>query len=79
MRELNDFFSRVYPPEEQVVKLDVGGVLFTTSVHTLRKYPDSLLALLFSAQHKLNRNDSDYVFLDRNGKIFGYVLDWLRR
>lgn len=79
LRELAEFFLHVNPREEQVVKLNVGGVLLTTSANTLRKYPDSLLAILFAEGNKPNCDSSGCVFLDRNGRIFSYVLDWMRR
>lgn len=77
--ELAAFLFRVNPREEHVVKLNVGGVLLTTSVQTLCKYPDSLLSILFADGNELNRDSSGCVFLDRNGKVFSYMLDWLRR
>jgi len=33
--------------------LQIGGSVYTTSTQTLRRYPDSLLGLMFSGRHEL--------------------------
>ena len=35
------------------VKLNVGGTKFETTLSTLTRYPDSLLAAMFSGRHKV--------------------------
>jgi hypothetical protein len=60
------------------VKLDVGGVHFTTSVTTLMTEPDSMLAAMFSGRHQLEKDDDGRVFIDRDGELFKYVLQFLR-
>lgn len=60
------------------VKLDVGGVHFTTSLTTLMTEPDSMLAAMFSGRHELEKDDDGRVFIDRDGELFKYVLQYLR-
>ncbi|ELR13903.1 K+ channel tetramerization subfamily protein [Acanthamoeba castellanii str. Neff] len=60
------------------VKLDVGGVHFTTSLTTLMTEPDSMLAAMFSGRHELEKDDDGRVFIDRDGELFNYVLQYLR-
>lgn len=48
-----------------VVELSVGGVLFTTRLCTLRRYPDSLLAAMFSGKYRLDHDEAYRVFIDR--------------
>jgi len=60
------------------VKLDVGGVKFSTTTTTLCAYPQSMLAAMFSGRHDLHPDDDGYVFLDRDGELFKYILRWLR-
>ena len=62
------------------VELNVGGVMYTTSVDTLVKQPDSLLASLFkdSSKSRLVRDSKGKVFIDRDGVLFRYILDYLR-
>ena len=62
------------------IELNVGGVMYTTSLDTLLKQPDSLLASLFkeSPQSRLVRDTKGKVFIDRDGVLFRYILDYLR-
>lgn len=64
--------------EEDIVRLNVGGRLFTTTRGTLRKCPESKLALLFSGCHELGKDDTGAYFLDRDGDAFAVMLNWLR-
>lgn len=64
----------------EIMELNVGGVMYTTSKATLVKAADSLLAELFSgkADDKLPRDSKGKYFLDRDGVLFRYILDYLR-
>lgn len=61
-----------------VVTLNVGGIKFTTFASTLLRFPDSRLA------HMLDGGDRDFrlvngqYFVDRDGSLFSYILDYLR-
>ncbi|CAK6981538.1 BTB/POZ domain-containing protein KCTD14 [Scomber scombrus] len=61
-----------------VVQLNVGGLLFSTSLGQLRKHPESKLAELFSGQPKLRTDAQGRYFIDRDGSHFGAVLEFLR-
>ncbi len=65
------------PPQEQVL-LDIGGVHYSTSLQTLTNYPQSMLGAMFSGRHTIIKNDQGRYFLDRDGKLFAYVLEFLR-
>ncbi|XP_066277211.1 BTB/POZ domain-containing protein KCTD7-like [Branchiostoma lanceolatum] len=67
-------------PDEfpDVVELNVGGTYFTTCLATLRKYPESMLATMFSGRHRLARDKEGRYFIDRDGTYFKVVLDFLR-
>ncbi|KAM7412523.1 hypothetical protein PAMA_020074 [Pampus argenteus] len=65
-------------PHATVVQLNVGGRLFSTSLSTLRKHPDSKLAELFGGQPKLHTDTQGCYFIDRDGSHFGAVLEFLR-
>ncbi len=59
--------------------LDVGGEKFTTSVDTLTRVKGTFFTALFSKQVELERDPDDKsIFIDRNGKIFTYILEYLR-
>ena len=38
--------------EEEIVRLDVGGTIFKTTLTTLRQYPGSVLANMFDKDSK---------------------------
>ena len=62
-----------------VVELDVSGVTdgFKVSKTLLQKVQNSHLASMFSGQQNLTQVNGK-IFLDRNPKVFGLVLDFLR-
>jgi hypothetical protein len=62
------------------VTLNVGGHRFTTTVSTLRNAPaPSLFNAMFSGRHELRRGGDDgAVFIDRDGRHFADVLNFLR-
>ncbi|CAK6448949.1 unnamed protein product [Pipistrellus nathusii] len=68
------------PNTSAVVKLNVGGEIFTTTVSTLRKIPGSRLADMFctSAKASTEEDGEGRFFIDRPGTYFGPILDYLR-
>lgn len=64
---------------DEVVSLNVGGVMYTTTRSTLLKYPDSMLAATFSGQFVPTTFDSHgNYFIDRDGHMFRHILNFLR-
>uniref|UniRef100_A0A6C0E8Y5 BTB domain-containing protein n=1 Tax=viral metagenome TaxID=1070528 RepID=A0A6C0E8Y5_9ZZZZ len=61
-----------------IIKLNIGGVLYQTTENTLLKYPDSFLASIFYEKHLLPTDENGYYFIDRDGKLFEYILRFLR-
>ncbi|CAL1297992.1 unnamed protein product [Larinioides sclopetarius] len=66
-----------FPP---VIELNVGGVFYTTSHATLTKESNSLLAQLFGGPLSGGpyRDSKGKFFVDRDGVLFRYILDYLR-
>ena len=60
------------------VNLNVGGHHFTTSVQTLTKDPDSMLAAMFSGRFQLKPYEDGAFFIDRDGTHLRYILNYLR-
>ena len=60
------------------VNLSVGGQHFTTTVQTLTKDPDSMLAAMFSGRFPLKPSEDGTYFIDRDGNYFRYILNFLR-
>ena len=52
------------------VKLNVGGVVYKTSVSTLRSQPNSMLAAMFSDLFELQPEEDGAYFIDRDGDLF---------
>ena len=60
------------------VKLNVGGHTFTTSVQTLTKDPNSMLAAMFSGRFEMKASEDGAFFIDRDGTHFRFILNYLR-
>ena len=61
-----------------IVNLNVGGRRFTTSLQTLTKDPDSMLAAMFSGRFEVKPLEDGAFFIDRDGKHFRFILNYLR-
>ncbi|TVU48328.1 hypothetical protein EJB05_07961 [Eragrostis curvula] len=68
------------PSSSSPVLLNIGGKKYATTVETLtQREPDSMLAAMFSGRHTLPHHPTTgMVFVDRDGKHFRHVLNWLR-
>lgn len=60
------------------IDLNVGGCHYTTSLSTLRKYDDSMLAVMFSGRYDLVKDENGKYFIDRDGTHFGHILNYIR-
>ncbi|XP_068752372.1 uncharacterized protein [Montipora capricornis] len=60
------------------VKLNVGGHHFTTTVQTLTKDPNSMLAAMFSGRFEMKPSKDGSFFIDRDGTYFRFILNFLR-
>lgn len=61
-----------------VIELNVGGVFYTTTLRTLTSHPDSQLHAIFTGREPITKDTKGRYFLDRDGVLFRYVLDFLR-
>ncbi|CAG5991589.1 BTB/POZ domain-containing protein KCTD16a [Menidia menidia] len=72
----------VQNPPSDVIELNVGGQVYYTRYATLTGFPNSLLGKLFSnkkgSSNDLSRDLRGRYFIDRDGFLFRYVLDYLR-
>ncbi|KAI9478495.1 MAG: hypothetical protein EXX96DRAFT_571118 [Benjaminiella poitrasii] len=74
--EEESVISRRYNNEK--IKLNIGGSLFETSLSTLRRDPNSLLATMFSGKHPSLLPSKGFYFIDRDPSHFRLVLNYLR-
>ncbi|KAL7881777.1 hypothetical protein AOLI_G00086250 [Acnodon oligacanthus] len=67
-------------PFAEIIELNVGGQVYVTRHRTLVAVPDSLLWSMFSKKtpRELARDSKGRFFLDRDGFLFRYILDYLR-
>ncbi|KAK3095708.1 hypothetical protein FSP39_017888 [Pinctada imbricata] len=70
--------SEMYKIQDGRIKLDIGGHQFTTSLTTLTRDPESMLAAMFSGRHQLKVEQDGSYFIDRDGVHFRYILNYLR-
>lgn len=61
----------------QYVKLNVGGCLHYTTIGTLIKN-DTMLRAMFSGRMEVLTDSEGWILIDRNGKHFGTILNFLR-
>lgn len=61
------------------VHIDVGGTIYTSSLETLTKHPESRLARMFNGSIPIVLDSlKQHYFIDRDGKMFRHVLNFLR-
>ncbi|KAL4225550.1 BTB/POZ domain-containing protein kctd1 [Mactra antiquata] len=62
----------------ELVKLNVGGKIYTTTKSTLCKYPQSMLGAMFNDCMSNHLDENGCVFIDRDGQLFKYILNFMR-
>jgi len=64
---------------QSIIKLNVGGKRFTTSLTSLRVADEgSVLAAMFNGRYSLKKDADGYFFIDRDGSLFEHILNFLR-
>ena len=58
--------------------LNVGGMKYSTSLVTLSSDTNSILYKMFNGKFSLKQSKDGSYFIDRNGKYFEYILDYMR-
>jgi len=62
-----------------LIKFNVGGYKFVTTLDTLSKIKDTKLHKMATGRYPITLDAKNRIFVDRNGQYFGYVLDCLRK
>ena len=62
----------------KIIRLSVGGQLFTTTIDTLTSDEGSMLAAMFSGKFSVAKDEDGRYFIDRDGTHFRYILNFLR-
>ena len=61
-----------------ILNLNVGGIVYTTTLKTITRDPKSLLGRMFSGTHEVACDSKGNYFVDRDGSLFRHVLNFLR-
>ncbi len=62
----------------KLIKLNIGGYKFCTTIETLTKYPDCFFTSLLSEKLPTTKDEEGAYFIDRDGQFFSPILTWLR-
>ena len=58
--------------------MDVGGLKYTATMATLRAEKGSMFEPMLSGHYPINKQFDGRVFIDRDGRHFHYILNYLR-
>ncbi|KAL3932492.1 MAG: hypothetical protein SGARI_003947, partial [Bacillariaceae sp.] len=61
-----------------VQKFDIGGTMYTVSRSLLEQHPNTMLCSYASKRWKNDEEEDTPLFIDRNGRRFEFVLDYMR-
>lgn len=60
------------------IDLNIGGTRYSTSLTTLQSVPGSVLSAMFSEKYSMEPNKAGEYFIDRCGRHFYLILNFLR-
>ncbi|XP_071177744.1 potassium voltage-gated channel subfamily A member 1-like [Mytilus edulis] len=63
--------------DDDTVRINVNGTMFTTRLSTVQKYPDTLLGSISFESDCYSKDDKSFYF-DRNPELFNTILDYYR-
>eukprot|EP01083_Nonionella_stella_P091589 256136_1 len=69
--------NQLQMPDDGIIVLNVGGVKYQTTIQTLTGY-SSMLKARFSSKYAMKPSDDGSYFIDRDGHLFRYILQYLR-
>ena len=61
-----------------ILNLNVGGYVYTTTMDTLTRDPNSMLGAMFSGRQQVAKDTRGNYFIDRDGALFRHILNFLR-
>ncbi|KAL9645976.1 hypothetical protein ABK040_000447 [Willaertia magna] len=76
--EEKQLMKTLNPKTNDIVYLNVGGRHFTTSITILTTFSNSFFTTMFSGRFELSKTKDGYIFIDRDGDLFVYILEYLR-
>jgi hypothetical protein len=76
--EERESIRKINRMDVEVMKINIGGTVLQTSQSLLKSVPDSKLERMFSGELTELKKVEGVIFIDRNGKIFEAMIDYLR-
>jgi hypothetical protein len=70
--------AKTYHFENNKIMLDIGGQRSTTTLTTLTRFPNTMIGAMFSGRHDLKKDEAGAYFIDRDGRHFHHILNFLR-
>ncbi|KYQ92723.1 BTB/POZ domain-containing protein [Tieghemostelium lacteum] len=67
-----------FQSNSNIVKLNIGGVIHCTSLTTLLSDSTSMFYLMFSGRFSIQKEVDGSIFIDRDGSLFHWILNWMR-
>lgn len=64
--------------DSTIIELNVGGIYYSTTLKTLTSEENSSLNSLIESNQQTLRDSKDRLFIDRDGTLFRFILDYLR-
>ena len=64
--------------KSEIIKLNIGGFKYETTVCTLTRIPDTYFTLLLSGRFPIQKDEKGAFFIDRDGQFFAPILIFLR-
>ena len=74
--------NKTFVKEPDLIKINVGGKIYTTKLEIIQNAPkESLLYQSFFNENcnQINTDENSIPFFDGNGKLFNFILHYLRR
>lgn len=75
---IKDKMSKICTNCNYKIKLNIGGKIFTTTLETLTGEKDNFFSAMFSEQFNTKPDEDGEYFIDRDPKLFPYILNYLR-
>jgi len=70
--------AKLHKQQNSIVKLDIGGHMYKTSVTTLTTL-SGYFQVMFSGRYEVQKDEDGAIFIDRDGSLFKYILNFLRQ
>jgi hypothetical protein len=77
-KKLDDHINEIVNTKDTVLKLNVGGKVFSTKISTLLSVKDTLFYKLISTSVENSNEVCKEIFFDRSYRHFPFILDYLR-